>query len=1414
MEDSKRLHKFHGKPGEDFYLWCARTEAALGSKEVLHVVVTDVVGESVEGLSDELKLSIAQARAIIIQGLGDKPLRLCLSDKDNPFKMWERLRDRYAVSNVVTRVQLQTRLSRLAYSDQAMSDFIDEFEECFNRLSAMECAVSEQLQVAMLLASFGDKSKSAYGQVVASMQMMEIELSWESATARLLQEYEEKLWASKVTSGQSGKSNHGMTIALAAKETESYRHTQSRHPKGRTGSGWQERRRCYECHEVGHLARDCPNRREGDSGQGKGSANHATMLMAVGPDVPCCHLNRCEVCTFSTENIAAPCSIVSDEHKTEVEKSTHRLDLLASTTQKGRADSLLLDSGASEHMVRNRNWLSDVHSIAPREIVLGNGAVVLAHHQGILTLRPHASGSSVRSSVSLGRVLLVPGLKTNLVSCSALCSEGFTVAFGKDVCSVLESGSTVLEGETQRGIYAIRAEVVQPTSSSAMAAQTKGEELWHNRLGHANVESIRELSKKRVVSGLDLTCPRLKQGHCEDCLKGKHHKTSMHMNPVRAASVGAVVHSDVCGPMSVTSFGGSRYYVTFIDEFSGFITVVPIARKSDVASAFKKYHPWLERKYDCKLKRLHCDGGGEYRALAGYLESEGIELQQTPPYSPEQNGIAERANRTLMESARSMILHAKMPRAFWAEAVVHAADIRNRFLCPRNEAKTSYELMTGIVPRMDHLKVFGSLAFTLVPKELRKKLDNKSVQGVVVGCFENSQFKVWIPSTKAAVLARHVNVLENTFPPRDWYNLRDSEFGGTIIDRDEDNQTSDSTPQATTPQSLPPREVFRYATPTTHNSPDFGTELDMLTYVPGDTLQQQETDDVITAHGEEVTDSDRATHDVDMPEESDQSSGRGERYPQRERKQVRFFDPSAANVAVSRGEPDSLREAMESKDAALWDEAIQSELSSLRLHGTWTVVKRPEGVIPLQSRFVFKKKMLDDGTVGRYKARLVVKGYMQGNVDHTFAPVVDFSTVRTALCVAVQQKYHIDQMDVRTAFLHGEINEEVYILPPAGSPVNLQPDETLKLQKGLYGLKQAPRLWNEKWETVMKELGFSPLLSDPCVYRRGNQLLWVLLYVDDVIVIGKSREEVDKFKRSISQKLDMKDLGFLSSFLGISFTREPSGAWLSQAHYVDEILERFGMEKCKSVNTPACIPGKVSEELSELVNQKSYQEIVGALLFLSTRTRPDISAAVNILCRHCSRPRKEDLVAAKRIMRYLQGTRKFALYFSLGDGNLIAYSDADWGGDTADRKSTSGTLLQLAGSSILWKSSKQKSVALSTTEAEYLAISEVCKNVIWIRAMLQDFDVDMSQATPIHEDNQGAIAWTTDGVRHAKHVSIRMNFVKEQFEQGHVKIVYCPTDQMVADILTKPLLRVKFEEHRERLGVLPERVTPESKRGY
>ena len=654
-------------------------------------------------------------------------------------------------------------------------------------------------------------------------------------------------------------------------------------------------------------------------------------------------------------------------------------------------------------------------------------------------------------------------------------------------------------------------------------------------------------------------------------------------------------------------------------------------------------------------------------------------------------------------------------------------------------------------------------------------------------------------------MVRHVRFVEEKYPGREQLNITgedqgEEQFLGT--------RKLPSTPSPV-PLSSPPVEGTvaespaletenEEATPAATSS-DEGQVRGDLTYCPPTEADRRLSD----------AEESRSVQDGAVAQPEGHSILRERRYPTRKRNATALYSPSGfAKTAkmLPQTDPASLTEAFSGDESSEWRMAVDEELSSLEHHKTWVKVPCPPGSKVFPTKFIFRRKIDANGNVYRYKARLVVQGFYQGSVVNTYAPVADFTTVRVLLAVGVQRGYIMHQLDVKTAFLHGEMDSQVYVSPPQGVDICTE-NEVLNLKKGLYGLKQAPRLWYRKFCEVMVQLGFRSCKADDCLFylKDGADEVWLLLYVDDIIVLGSSLKIVESVKRKCSSHVEIKDLGVVRQFLGVSVHFSNNRAWLSQEHFTRQILMRFEMENCNAAPTP--MVNRTAHEgvgSTKAADKMRYQELLGALLFLSTRTRPDIALAVGILCRHSAEPTEEHWTALKRVLRYLKGTSSFSLLLQRTNApKLVGYCDADWAGEIESRRSTSGTLLQLGDSVIDWRTVKQKCVALSSTEAEHLAISELCKKVLWLRTLLAELGFEDDEPTTVFSDNQGALCWLIEGVRHAKHVSIRRNFVKEQIEDGIVKVEFCPTLKMTADIFTKPLARVKFEEHRKSLGVLP-----------
>ena len=472
----------------------------------------------------------------------------------------------------------------------------------------------------------------------------------------------------------------------------------------------------------------------------------------------------------------------------------------------------------------------------------------------------------------------------------------------------------------------------------------------------------------------------------------------------------------------------------------------------------------------------------------------------------------------------------------------------------------------------------------------------------------------------------------------------------------------------------------------------------------------------------------------------------------------------------------------------------------------------PPGKQTVGGRWVYALKTEIDGS-DKYKARYVAKGYSQKpgtDYDETFSPTADMTSVRVVMQKAVQDNLVLHQMDVKTAYLHAPIDYEIYMEQPEGFEKKSDTSEKLvcKLQKSIYGLKQSGRNWNAMLHTCLVEnaklccaVHFVQNSADTCVYTResNNEKVILIIWVDDLIIAANNESVMKNVKRMLTERFKMKDMGKMQHFLGIDFEQTDGVVKMSQERFVNKVLDRFGMQDCKPRETPCEPKLEYTENAERMQDLRKYREAVGSLIYLSTCTRPDISFVVSKLSQHFAEPTVEHWNTVKHVFRYLKGTMEKGLYFRRNGTEklgLRVYSDADWASDSADRRSTSGYCASLnEGSSLIsWKTRKQPTVALSTCEAEYMALASAIQEGIYLEQLLSGVDNYQYAQTKVYEDNQGAIALARNPVnrQRCKHIDIKYHFIRENVNNGRFILEYCPTEQMIADVLTKPATKLKL----------------------
>lgn len=1061
-----------------------------------------------------------------------------------------------------------------------------------------------------------------------------------------------------------------------------------------------------------------------------------------------------------------------------------------------------LDSGATSHMCSKK----EVFDTLDENNDFGNLKLASKSHttqivgNGIVKI-----DIDDKNSVKLPDTLFVPDLSANLLSISKITEKGHSVIFHKDNAIIKNPvGDVVMKAQKSDGLYVVNAQPMDKSSClKSESCRNVSEEklgIWHRRMGHMNEHDLKESLKRESVLGLDFAASE-SLDDCEICIRGKFSRPPFPSREDRRTTTPLeIIHSDVCGPMRQPSHAGARYFVTFVDEFSGYTRVYFLQQKNEVFEKFKEYKAEVETSTGLKVKSLQTDNEkSEYchKRFDAFLKEQGISRRLACTYSPQQNGRAERKNRSLVDKARCLLIESRLPLSFWAEAIHTANYLCNRSPSRTLDYQTPFERWVGRKPSVRHLHVFGSKAFPLDKNPRRGKFDPKTNVGIFVGYSEISKgYRIWRPQKNKIEVTRDVKIINQIF-----HDSKDSTPEHTICD-------SNDTIEVVIPHRIEPR-----------------------------TVQVNESDDEdSTSSSSFYGFSDNESQDGNGSEGESEREGDFLRRSGRDRKPPVWstnYEMGSHFGMVAGHYIDNSRE-----DLSEWECAIKEEIKAHIINDTWTLVNKNDKMNVIGSKMVLKKKFKPSGELERRKARFVARGFSQRpGTDYleTFAPVAKMNSIRLLLGNAVEEGMRVHHLDVSTAFLNAEIDTSIHMEMPKYLEKYLcdimieeseKEDKTVyekakkmlkefgkegaekvcHLKKAVYGLKQAGRQWFTKLNAKLLELDFKPSQADPCIFisTKGTDKVIIALYVDDLICFSKSLSAIQKTKSNLMKHFSMRDLGDLKYCLGIEVHQNNGSITLSQTKYIEDLLQNFKMQDSKPVTSPMEAGLKLNvPKPTDKPCDVPYQSLIGSLMYLAIATRPDIAHAISYLSQFNSRFSNEHWIAAKRVLRYLKGTKNLGITYSKTNQPIIGFADADWASCTIDRRSYTGYIFKYAGAAISWESRKQKTVALSTAEAEYMCLTESAKEAIHLKQLAGDIGLDLKSIT-VYNDNQAAHKLATNPMisSRSKHISIKEHFIRDVVKDGSVKISYCPTEDMDADLLTKPLPGPRFAKLRDRLGLI------------
>ncbi|GJZ84171.1 retrovirus-related pol polyprotein from transposon TNT 1-94 [Tanacetum coccineum] len=915
-----------------------------------------------------------------------------------------------------------------------------------------------------------------------------------------------------------------------------------------------------------------------------------------------------------------------------------------------------LDSGCSRHMTGDRARLINFVEKFIGTVRFGNDEYV-----AIVGYGDYKLGDTI-----ISRVDYVEGLKHNLFSVGQFCDGGLEVAFRQHSCHIRNYDMVdLLKGSRTTNLYSI-------SLNDMMSASPLGK------------------SKK-----------------ASHPLKTENTNTEvLH-----------TLHMDLCGPMRTESINGKKYVLVIVDDYTRFGWVRFLRSKDETPHAIEKFIVKTQRALNATVRFVRTDNGTEFmnKTLYGWFESVGISHETRVPRSPQQNGVVERRNRTLMEAARTMLIFAKALLSSGLKLYPLRVILLNRF---------------SLVLDPPFVFAYPTNDYDDVGKRPRAK-----------GRYRYSVVAITPVNVPAASASENANGSPST----------------TVI--------SEGAPAVT--ESLLPHQI---PLPDTSDS-DVETLFDHVDSNVFDTYNAPETDSEASSSNSvniDVTSNNQLPHVQKWTQAHPLANIIGDKdRPVSTRKQLEtdamwcFFNEFLTHV-----EPKTYKQALEH---SCWIEAMQEEIHEFERLDVWILVPCPDNILIIPLKWIFKIKLDEYGDVLKNKARLVAKGYRQEagiDFEESFAPVARLEAIRLFIAHAASMNMVIFQMDVKTAFLNGELNEVVYVSQPEGFVDPEHPSHVYRLKKALYGLKQAPRAWYDKLSAFLIKSGFTKGVVDPTLFTRkaGKHLLLVQIYVDDIIFASTNPKACKLFAFEMNSTFKMSMMGQMSFFLGLQVSQNPRGIFINQSKYAQEILKKFGFDSCTPIDTPMAERPNLDEDKGgKLIDPTRFRGMVGSLMYLSA-SRPDIVFAVCMCARYQAKPTEMHLTAIKRIFRYLKGTINMGLWYPKDSGfELKAFADADYAGCHDTRRSTSGSA-QFLGHRLY-------------------AVAQI----LWMRSQLRDYGFAFNKI-PMYCDNQSAIALCCNSVQHSrsKHIDIRHHFIKEQSASSTLHFALydnCPLTRIMEPIV-------------------------------
>ena len=1352
---------------------------------------------------------------------------------------WDRLKMKFESKQAPTRLMLRKEFynKKLNSIDEDPDEWITELEDLRLRMQAAGSSISDMDLIEHIL----NNLPSEYNIVVKVMEnrlnvaddlsIMEVrnELCLEFAKHKFgntdIKE-DSALYAGgfKGTCNKCGKMGHKARFCKSGDNSNK-------------DKDWKKKIECYNCHKKGHFAKECRSPKS----------------------------NTTERASKSTDKKKRKKKKKSRrDEESDSESSDSEMSLVirdVSLIAKESDDIWIGDSGASGHMVNTDKNLFECKKIN-EEIVIANDETIRATKIG--KLKVEVDSKEGKKTLILDQVRYVPGLgKYNLLSITKAISKGYNLSNEKNVI-ILKKNKSEIRFDTimkTRTGHVVGTKLRQINPEKAMTSVTSDGKKkvdvneFHKKIGHLSQKTMEKVAAlhKIKLTGSFQVCRACAEAKARQKNLGKKTDVSNDKSP------GGFLWMDVSS-VSEKSYGGSKYWLLIVDDATNFSWSHFLKEKSEVGDALMKTLEVLDENNNEVTVR--CDNAGENYSAQTLCKEKGkkVKFEFTSPETPQQNGKVERKFATLWGRVRAMMNSAGVKdvrrKKLWAECANHATFLENISLKAREYIKAPWWDYSKESKWIHQLPIFGEIGVVKTAKEIQSKMKNKGDAMMFIGiakdhatdCFKFLNLKTnkvvksrnvrWLKKTEPELLEEE-RVIEEKKKPENYITIEEvtedeekEQENVHVISDDEtsvsegSNQTNEEeeeTIQIETEKKKEKTKIRRALLDIADSlNPEAQREVERLRKEQQDRLidEQLKWIEGNSIHKEfgmcvmekaEATKVKSSEHILDRLEKLVSNVYK---IPEKERQS----EIKRIIHEMKKDKPETFEQAYYHPDLKIrlrWRIAIKKEFRDMNSRKVWETFKKSN--IPKDRRCIKCKWVFDIKRDGRFRARLVACGYSQvPGVDfvESYAPVINDITWRILIVLKIMFGFDALIVDVETAFLHGDLEETIFMECPPG--MKAKKDECCLLRKSIYGLVQAARQYFKKYVDVLRKAGFEGGDVDPCLmYRKtGKDIVYISIHVDDALLVGTKKGIQDAVADIKKGGFELKIEGSLDDYLSceITFDEDGSGGYIHQPHLISRIEKTFGdlVKKRQEYGTPGT-PGfrtirNPDEEKLDEKRHSMYRSGVGMLLYLVKHSRPDLANPIRELSKVLDGPSEKSWGEMCRIIKYVLDTRNMSLRIKpkgsdINEMEMIAFSDSDWAADRETRISVSGFIIYLNGVAISWKSRAQKGVTLSSSEAEFVALSEAVKEIRFIFQVLRSMGIKVKTPIVVRADNVGAMfmAKNTSISDRTKHVDIRYHFIREFVDQEFIKIVFVSTKENVADIFTKNLPKELFDRHSNNM---------------